>query len=45
VHARVMDDVTRAAHQVGLTRLADTPSPVEGAEGNREFLLLLASQV
>ena len=42
VHARVMDDVTRAAHQVGLTRLADTPSPVEGAEGNREFLLLLA---
>ena len=42
VHARVMDDVTRGAHQVGLTRLADTPSPVEGAEGNREFLLLLA---
>lgn len=42
VHARVMEDVTRAAHQVGLTRLADTPSPVEGAEGNREFLLLLA---
>ena len=45
VHARVMDGVTRAAHQVGLTRLADTASPVEGAEGNREFLLLLASQV
>jgi 23S rRNA (cytidine1920-2'-O)/16S rRNA (cytidine1409-2'-O)-methyltransferase len=43
VHARVMDDVTRAALQVGLIRLADTPSPVEGAEGNREFLLLLAS--
>jgi len=42
VHSRVIDDVTRAAHQVGLTRLADTPSPVEGAEGNREFLLLLA---
>jgi 23S rRNA (cytidine1920-2'-O)/16S rRNA (cytidine1409-2'-O)-methyltransferase len=42
VHARVLEDVTRAAHQVGLTRLADTPSPVEGAEGNREFLLLLA---
>ncbi|HVQ42042.1 MAG TPA: TlyA family RNA methyltransferase [Vicinamibacterales bacterium] len=42
VHERVMADVTRAAHQVGLTRLADTPSPVEGAEGNREFLLLLA---
>jgi len=45
VHARVMDDVSRAAHQVGLTRLADTPSPVEGAEGNREFLLLLAAKV
>ena len=44
VHARVMDNVTRAAHQVGLTRLADTPSPVEGAHGNREFLLLLASR-
>jgi len=42
VHTRVMEDVTRTAHQVGLTRLADTPSPVEGAEGNREFLLLLA---
>ena len=42
VHARVMEDVTRAAPQVGVTRLADTPSPVEGAEGNREFLLLLA---
>ena len=45
VHARVMEEVTRAAHQVGLTRLADTPSPVEGAEGNREFLLLLASKL
>ena len=44
VHARVMENVTRAAHQVGLTRLADTPSPVEGAHGNREFLLLLASK-
>ena len=42
VHARVVDDVTRTAHQVGLARLADTPSPVEGAEGNREFLLLFA---
>jgi 23S rRNA (cytidine1920-2'-O)/16S rRNA (cytidine1409-2'-O)-methyltransferase len=43
VHARVLDDVTRMAHQVGLARLQDTPSPVEGAEGNREFLLLFAA--
>ncbi len=31
-----------AALQVGLDRLAVEPSPVTGAEGNREFLLLLA---
>ena len=43
VHARVLEAVTRAAHQVGLARLQDTPSPVEGAEGNREFLLLFAA--
>ena len=43
VHARVVENVTSAAVQVGLTRLGETPSPVEGAEGNREFLLLLAA--
>jgi 23S rRNA (cytidine1920-2'-O)/16S rRNA (cytidine1409-2'-O)-methyltransferase len=42
VHARVIDEVARAAHQIGLTRLAVEPSPVTGAEGNREFLMLLA---
>jgi 23S rRNA (cytidine1920-2'-O)/16S rRNA (cytidine1409-2'-O)-methyltransferase len=42
VHARVLDAVTASAHQVGLTRLAIEPSPITGAEGNREFLMLLA---
>ena len=42
VHARVVEAVAAAALQVGLTRLAVEPSPVTGAEGNREFLMLLA---
>lgn len=42
VHARVIDAITREAHRVGLDRLAVEPSPVTGAEGNREFFLLLA---
>jgi 23S rRNA (cytidine1920-2'-O)/16S rRNA (cytidine1409-2'-O)-methyltransferase len=41
VHARVLDAVAARAHQIGLTRLAVEPSPVTGAEGNREFLMLL----
>jgi 23S rRNA (cytidine1920-2'-O)/16S rRNA (cytidine1409-2'-O)-methyltransferase len=41
VHARVIETVTAAAHQVGLTRLGLEPSPITGAEGNREFLMLL----
>ena len=40
VQARVVDEVTRAAHDVGLERVALEPSPVTGAEGNREFLTL-----
>jgi 23S rRNA (cytidine1920-2'-O)/16S rRNA (cytidine1409-2'-O)-methyltransferase len=44
VHARVTADVTRAAHQVGLERLAIEPSPILGAEGNREFLILLKAK-
>jgi len=44
VHARVLDEVTAAAHQVGLGRLAMEPSPIEGAEGNREFFLLFNAQ-
>ena len=42
VHARVVADVTRAAAEVGLKRLGLEPSPIEGAEGNKEFLLCLA---
>ncbi|MCC7008589.1 MAG: TlyA family RNA methyltransferase [Acidobacteria bacterium] len=44
VHARVVEAVTAAALRVGLTRLGLEPSPVTGAEGNREFLMLLAPQ-
>jgi 23S rRNA (cytidine1920-2'-O)/16S rRNA (cytidine1409-2'-O)-methyltransferase len=42
VHARVIEEVVAAAHQIGLTRLGLEASPITGAEGNREFLLLLA---
>ena len=42
IHQRVIADVTRAAAEVGLNRLGLEPSPIEGAEGNREFLLCLA---
>lgn len=42
IHARVIETVAEAAHRVGLKRLAVEPSPVTGAEGNREFLMLLA---
>jgi 23S rRNA (cytidine1920-2'-O)/16S rRNA (cytidine1409-2'-O)-methyltransferase len=41
IHARVIEEVTAAAVRVGLERVALTPSPVTGAEGNTEFLLLL----
>jgi 23S rRNA (cytidine1920-2'-O)/16S rRNA (cytidine1409-2'-O)-methyltransferase len=41
VHARVIEDVARAALAVGLDRVRVEPSPIEGAEGNREFLMLL----
>lgn len=41
LHARVVDDVAAAADRIGLTRVAMTPSPIEGAEGNREFFLHL----
>jgi 23S rRNA (cytidine1920-2'-O)/16S rRNA (cytidine1409-2'-O)-methyltransferase len=42
IHARVIESVADAALRVGLTRLNVEPSPVTGAEGNREFLMLLA---
>ncbi len=41
VHSRVIEEVTAAAAQVGLRRLGVIESPVTGAEGNREFLILL----
>ncbi len=42
VHARVVQAVGDAAVRVGLTPLAVEASPITGAEGNREFLMLLA---
>jgi 23S rRNA (cytidine1920-2'-O)/16S rRNA (cytidine1409-2'-O)-methyltransferase len=41
VHERVLARVTEAAGRVCLARIAMTPSPVTGAEGNQEFLLHL----
>ncbi len=41
VHARVIERVTASAAAAGLERLAMTPSPITGAEGNQEFLLHL----
>lgn len=41
VHARVLDQVRAAARAVGLTPMAETPSPITGATGNQEFLLHL----
>jgi 23S rRNA (cytidine1920-2'-O)/16S rRNA (cytidine1409-2'-O)-methyltransferase len=41
VHARVVEEVSRAAAGHGFDVLATTPSPVAGADGNREFLLHL----
>jgi 23S rRNA (cytidine1920-2'-O)/16S rRNA (cytidine1409-2'-O)-methyltransferase len=38
VHNRVLDEVTAAATEVGLTRVAWTTSPVTGQKGNVEFL-------
>ena len=42
VHRRVIEAVATSALQVGLIRRSVEPSPVTGAEGNREFLMLLA---
>lgn len=41
LHERAVDDVAAAAATVGLTRVAMAPSPITGAEGNREFFLHL----
>ncbi len=42
VRARVVEEVARAAEQVGLARRGTTTSPITGAEGNEEFFLHLA---
>jgi 23S rRNA (cytidine1920-2'-O)/16S rRNA (cytidine1409-2'-O)-methyltransferase len=39
VHARVVEEVSAAAGEVGLTRVASTPSPITGQKGNVEFLV------
>jgi 23S rRNA (cytidine1920-2'-O)/16S rRNA (cytidine1409-2'-O)-methyltransferase len=41
VHARVLDDVSAAAAEIGFVTVAMTPSPITGATGNREFFLHL----
>lgn len=41
VHDRVIAEVVDAAHRIGWDRAGLEPSPITGAEGNREFLLLL----
>jgi 23S rRNA (cytidine1920-2'-O)/16S rRNA (cytidine1409-2'-O)-methyltransferase len=43
VHARVIDEVSTAAAEVGLTRHGLIDSPITGAEGNKEFLVHLRS--
>ena len=44
IHARVIDNVTAAAAEVGLTRVGIIDSPITGAEGNKEFLMHLRRQ-
>jgi 23S rRNA (cytidine1920-2'-O)/16S rRNA (cytidine1409-2'-O)-methyltransferase len=39
VHARVLEEVTAAGAEVGLSRVASTPSPITGQKGNVEFLV------
>jgi 23S rRNA (cytidine1920-2'-O)/16S rRNA (cytidine1409-2'-O)-methyltransferase len=41
IHRRVVDEVVAAASELGLVRTGEAPSPIEGAEGNREFFLHL----
>jgi len=39
VHARVLEEVAAAGAEVGLSRVASTPSPITGQKGNVEFLV------
>jgi 23S rRNA (cytidine1920-2'-O)/16S rRNA (cytidine1409-2'-O)-methyltransferase len=41
VHAQAIEAVAAAADKIGLMRVATTSSPIEGAEGNKEFFLHL----
>lgn len=45
VQARVVEEVIAAADALGLTRAGLTESPIEGMEGNREFLLHLRPRI
>lgn len=44
VHRRVVDDIADVSRRLGLRVMASTPSPVTGADGNREFLLHLRGE-
>src|SRR5687767_2150872 len=44
IHARVVDEVARAAGEIGLSRVNSTPSPITGQKGNVELLLHLRPQ-
>ena len=44
VHDAVLAQVTKSAIESGFTRIAMTPSPITGAEGNREFFLHLRTE-
>ena len=44
VHQRVIAQVTAAAAAVGLERRDLTESPITGAQGNKEFLMLLGAR-
>jgi len=39
IHTRVIAEVTAAGAEVGLSRVASTPSPITGQKGNVEFLV------
>jgi len=39
-HARVVEEVNRAALDLGLVVVGVIDSPIHGADGNREFLAL-----
>ena len=41
VHARVIEEITAAAAAVGLERAGLVESPITGAQGNKEFLMML----